>query len=125
MHGVLHKPAVAGEVFTLIAVFGADGVRGRHLAVNRVVDIEITVLLAADHIAAVGAIIFKIKAEQHLVVDAAPVDVTVERQLHRVGMADRMGGGVGLARQHAGFRIQSQRTCLVVAVAVAAVGVGQ
>ncbi|MNS74160.1 hypothetical protein D3C72_1076270 [compost metagenome] len=58
-------------------------------------------------------------------VDATPVNVTVERQLYRVGMADSMGGGVGLARQHASFRIQSQRARLIVTVTVTAIGVGQ
>ncbi|MNZ73721.1 hypothetical protein D3C78_921450 [compost metagenome] len=125
MNGILHKPAVTGEVFTLIAVFGTDGVRGWHQAIHRIIDIEIAVLLATDHIAAVGTVIFKIKAKQHLVVDATPVNVTVERQLYRVGMADSMGGGVGLARQHASFRIQSQRARLIVTVTVTAIGVGQ
>ncbi len=89
------------------------------------IDIEIAVLFAADHVAAEGTVIFKIEAEQHLVVDAAPVHVAIERQLYRVGVADGVGSRVGLAAQHAGHRVQRRGARLVVAVAVAAVGVGQ
>ncbi len=58
-------------------------------------------------------------------VDAAPVHVAIERQLHRVGVADGVGGRVGwrLNTPLTGFNdVARARLSLL---AVAAVGVGQ
>ena len=82
-------------------------------------DIEATVFLAAQHIAAEGAVSFVVESRQQLMIDPAPVDVAVERQLHHLRAALRVAGRVGLTRQRAGVGVERGGARLMVAIGVA------